>query len=376
MRTPNINKIAVWLGLSLLGATANADDIGIRLRFGLNDKTPTNWDGSVTVSPGQVAGISGWRFTIADSTDGTNSWSAATRPAVAARRANNPRLAALQTVGTNAPIADNGVLLTFTQVTEDSVAQVKTAQGSFSFKLSEAPYGKILNELGDAVEVERTASALPLTDAKTDDDYPSAAVAGDGTVFVAYTSFTPGLDRDARARRLDAAPDDLSFLAKAPGADQLWLRAVDGPRAGEPVAVTSAGRDIYRSAVAVDGSGTIWIFWSENTGYKPFPDNPLPNFDIWARAYKDGRLGAPQQISTSPENDVWPVAATDAKGRVWVAWQGARNQVFRIFERHQDGEGWRRCRPAAARPFSRITSLITSGMSCCEPERIRVLIMA
>ena len=37
---------------------------------------------------------------------------------------------------------------------------------------------------------------------------------------------------------------------------------------------------------------------------------------------------------------------------------------------------WRRCRPAVARPFSRITSLITSGMRCCEPERIRVLIMA
>ena len=334
-----MKKIALLLGLSLLGAAVNADEAGFRLRFGLNDKTPTNWDGSVTVSPGQVVAISGWRFTSADSTDGTNTWQAATRPAVGPRRANNPRRAA-QNARPNAPIADNGVLLSLTGVTEESVVQVKTLQGDFTFKIAEAPYGKILNELGEAVEVERTASAVTLTDAKTDDDYPSAAVAADGTVFAAYTSFTPGLDRDSRAKRWETAPADLSFLTKAPGGDQLWLRAVDGPRAGAAIAVTATGRDIYKSTVAVDGSGTVWIFWSENTSYKPYPDNPLPNFDIWARSFKDGQLGAPQQISTSPENDIWPVATTDAKGRVWVAWQGARNQVFRIFERHQDGGGW------------------------------------
>jgi len=332
-------KIAILLGLSLLGAAANADDVGFRLRLGLNDKVPAKWDGSVTVSPGKVVAISGWRFTSADSTDGSNRWQAATRPAIGPRRANNPRRAA-QNARPNAPLSDNGVLFTVSGVTEDSVVQVKTVQGDFSFKIAAVPYGKIVEELNAAVEVERTASAVTLTDAKTDDDYPSAAVAADGTVFAAYTSFTPGLDRDARGRRWESAPDDLSFLSKAPGGDQLWLRAVDGPRAGNAIAVTPAGRDIYKSAVAVDGSGVVWIFWSENTGYKPYPDNPLPNFDIWARSFKDGRLGEPQQISTSKENDIWPVAATDAKGRVWVAWQGARQEVFRIFERHQEGGGW------------------------------------
>ncbi len=68
-----MKKIALLLGLSLLAAAANADDVGVRLRFGLNDKTPINWDGSVTVSPGRVTAISGWRFASADSTDGTNS---------------------------------------------------------------------------------------------------------------------------------------------------------------------------------------------------------------------------------------------------------------------------------------------------------------
>jgi hypothetical protein len=335
-----MKKVAVILGLALLGAAVNAEEAGIRLRFGLNDKTPTNWDGSVTVSPGHVTNISGWRFTAADSTDGYASWQAATRPAIGPRRANNPNAAPRLNLGANTPISDNGVLLSFADVTDDSVVDVKTTQGEFSFKLGDVAYGKIVDELDSAVEVERTASAVTLTDAKTDDDYPSAALAADGTVFVAYTSFTPGLDRDQRARRLESAPTDFTFLSKAPGGDQLWLRAVDGPRKGEPVAVTTTGHDIYKSAVAVDGSGTVWIFWSENTAYQPFPNNPLPNFDIWARPFKNGELGAPQQISSAPENDVWPVATTDAKGRVWVAWQGARNQIFRIFERHQQGDGW------------------------------------
>ena len=334
-----MKKVALLLGLSLLGAAAHADDVGFRVRFGLNDKTPTNWDGSITVSPGRVTSISGWHFAGGDSTDGTNSWTASTRPATGPLRSNNPRLAG-QNARTNSLLSDNGVLLSFTDVTEDSVVQVKTEQGDFGFKIADVPYGKILPQLGEAVEVERTASAAVLTDSKTDDDYPSAALAADGTVFVAYTSFTPGLDRDERSKRWEKAPDDLAFLSKAPGGDQLWLRAVDGPRAGEAVAVTPTGRDIYKSAVAVDGSGTVWVFWSQNNNYKPYPDNPLPNFDIWARPFKDGKFGKPQQISTSKENDIWPVAATDAKGRVWVAWQGSRNQVFRIFERHQEGNGW------------------------------------
>ncbi|MEO6739954.1 MAG: DUF3604 domain-containing protein, partial [Chthoniobacteraceae bacterium] len=71
-----------------------------------------------------------------------------------------------------------------------------------------------------------------------------------------------------------------------------------------------------------------------------FPENGKPNFDIWARSLKDGKLSEPIQISNSPESDVWPVAATDSQGEVWVAWQGARERTFRIIERHRTKDGW------------------------------------
>jgi len=109
---------------------------------------------------------------------------------------------------------------------------------------------------------------------------------------------------------------------------------------GEAIAVTDKGADIYKSAVAVAGDGTVWVFWSQNKNYKPFPNNPAANFDIWARSLAGGKLGEAVKISESTENDIWPVAATDSAGKVWVAWQGARNGAFKILSRRQTGNGW------------------------------------
>src|SRR5262245_34850913 len=68
-------------------------------------------------------------------------------------------------------LADNGVLLTLSDVTEDSVVVVKSDQGEFSFKLSEIPYGALAERLSGAVEIERIAATRPLTrEAASDDD--------------------------------------------------------------------------------------------------------------------------------------------------------------------------------------------------------------
>ncbi len=338
MKSPLLSLLAV-----LSVATAVADDIGIKVRFGLEDKEATDWSGTVTVTPGSVTLIGGWRFIQQDKVDGTTGWSCRTRPTTVEnqRRSNNPNKQQARNANavTALPLADNGVLISFTGVTEDSHVTIKTPQGEFTLALADVPGGKILPELNGAVEVERTSSAQPFTtDAKTDEDYPSGTAAADGTVWATWQSYTPGLDRAVRAKSFETEPGDLKFLATAPGADQLWLR----PTNGEAIAITPAGRDIYKSSVAVDGAGLVWVAWAENPNYKPFPDNPRPNFEIFVRSYdpKTKKLGEPVNLSDSPENDVWPVAATDSDGHVWVAWQGARENVFHIFERHQTKDGW------------------------------------
>ena len=338
MKSPLLSLLAV-----LCVTPVFADDIGIKVRFGLEDKEASDWSGTVAVSPGKVTLIGGWRFVQNDKVDGTTGWSCRTRPSILQqqRRSNNPAKEKnrLAEAVTSLPLADNGVLISFTGVNEASRVTIKTPKGEFTLAFSDIPPGKIIPELGGAAEVERTAATQPFTnDAKTDDDYPSSAVAADGVVWAAWQSFTPGLDRSERSKPYDKEPADLKFLSTAPGGDQLWLR----PITGEAVAITPTGRDIYKSAVAIDGAGLVWVIWAENSGYKPFPDNPRANFDIFARSYdpKAKKLGEPVNLSASPENDVWPVAATDGDGHVWVAWQGAKENVFRIFERHQTKDGW------------------------------------
>lgn len=335
----------LFFGLGVLSTTLPAAEVGVRIRFGLKDKQPEVWDGYVTVKPGTITHLSGWRFEQKDQIEGTAGWTASTRAAATVGRTNNPKKAAEAKTKANAnttvAMADNGVMMTLADVQESTVITVTTKQGNISFALSEIPYGKYIEKLDGAVEIERIAASKPLTTGgKTDDDYPSAAVGADGTVYVAYISFTPGIKREERTRTWEKEPNDLASLATPSGGDQLMLRVVKKGASGEPIAITETGADIYKSATALAGDGTLWIFWAQNKNYKPYPINPTSNFDIWGRSFKDGKLGDAVRISDSNESDVWPVATTDSTGKVWVAWQGARNGVFKILARRQDGSGW------------------------------------
>ncbi|HSH93751.1 MAG TPA: hypothetical protein VK968_06370 [Roseimicrobium sp.] len=333
------------LGLVVSFTHAQASEVGLRIRFGLTDDGNKTWDGSVSVAPGSVANISGWRFQQKDAVEGTTGWKAETRPLTVRRTNAAKKGAATQQKGKKKAaaaaaglMADNGVILRLVDVTEDSVVKVKTKQGDFDFKLSDVPYGKIAEKLNGAVDIERTAATQPISTQRTDDDFPAIAVAGDGTTYMAHVSFTPGLDRDERAKSWNQEPKDFAFLATPPGGDQLWLRIVKNGKAGEPIAVTPGKSDIYKTALALDGKGVLWIFWSENKSWQN--GKGTANFEIWARSFSGGTFSEPVNLSQNAASDVSPVAATDSKGKVWVAWQGVRDSVFRVLARHQTDKGW------------------------------------
>ena len=85
-----------------------------------------------------------------------------------------------------------------------------------------------------------------------------------------------------------------------------------------------------RTAVAVDGQGRAWIFYSaQRSG----------NFDLYARSARaDGSMSSEIRLTSDPGTDIFPVAATDATGRVWVAWQGFRNNNLEILTAAQNGD--------------------------------------
>ncbi|MEY2881725.1 MAG: hypothetical protein RLZZ15_4105, partial [Verrucomicrobiota bacterium] len=233
-------------------------------------------------------------------------------------------------------IADNGVFAVLTGVTEQSVVSIETAKGKFSFKLADIPYGKVREELGGAVDIERVAASRALTTTRDDDDFPALAVAADGTTAVAWVTYTPGIDRDERARAWDKAPADFSFLAKRPGGDRVWFRLQQNGRWSEPVAVTAGGGDVFKCAVAFDAQQRPWVFWSEN---KNWPAQPLANFELYAAPIVAGKVAAPINLSNHPGTDHSAVATTDSAGRIWLAWQAARDNRFVIVERHQAADG-------------------------------------
>ena len=76
MKTKNLLLPALAIGF--LSHTLTAEDVGVRVRLGVNDKTNTVWSGSAEVGPGAIESISGWRFQFSDAVEGS-SWKAETR---------------------------------------------------------------------------------------------------------------------------------------------------------------------------------------------------------------------------------------------------------------------------------------------------------
>lgn len=311
-------RIYITAFLFVASAVAgHADNLGVLIRFGHTDRRPMNWDGSISLSSGKIASIEGWRFDEADCVTGESSWKADTRHRQEMDQAEDH-------------MADNGVIVQFTGVDASTLATVKTARGDFSFKPGDMKPGASRRELDGAVSIECVPVTRALTYADNHDhDYPAIASDARGGTWVAWTSFTPGLDRGLRARGLQEEMKDFAELAKPTGGDQVWLRhrKPGDEKWGEPLAVTPGKGDVMRCAVAVDGKNRIWIFYSDRRG---------DFFSIYARSFDGQNFGEEMSLTDGRRNDLCPVAATDSTGRVWVAWQGADTTFFRIYASHQD----------------------------------------
>lgn len=145
-----------------LAAAIRADEVGLLVRFGLTDKEPAVWDGSVSVSAGKVDSVTGWRFQLKDEVSGLT-WKASTRP-LTVRRTNAQKKTGKtgKKKGSGEPMADNGVILHLTDVTNDSVVTLRLPKGEVSFSLSEVSYQKSITRFEGAVEIERVAATAKL----------------------------------------------------------------------------------------------------------------------------------------------------------------------------------------------------------------------
>jgi hypothetical protein len=278
----------------LPGALHAQGPASFRVLLGITDSASTRWDGTITAKQAGKVTAEGWRFEGVDNIDGTL-FHLNTHPD---RLFNNP---------TGGSLVANGFIINADSVSDSSEFAITTAQGDFTFRASEAPYGQGIYKLAGPVYVDRVSPAHRLTNTPEEEDYPSLAAGPDGIAWLAYLQFHHSFDHLKLRVTPRVDPKEYSQYAAPTGGDQVWVETYVNGVWGEPIAVTNAGNDQYRTAVAVDGSGRAWVFWPENHG---------GNFDIFARAVDASGPKERVQISKAPGSDIDPVAATDSNGRV------------------------------------------------------------
>lgn len=332
-------RIIRALTLSLLGlASVSAQGpTGVRLVLGLTDTAETRWDGSATVRGATITSMDPRRFESSDALLENNAWRVSTHPI---------RLFGGQ-IQVPRPVVANGVILWLDRSGEDVELTISTAQGNFTLRLGDIPYGRARHALNGRAMADRVPPIRRLTNSSDEQDYPAAAAGKDGSVWIAWMEFKHHPDHNRLRANFTEAPASFDRYKERPGGDQVFARRYVGGSWGEPVAITAPGGDLYRPSVAIDGSGRVWVFWSAQQN---------GNFDIWARAVENGKPGATVRISSEPGSDIDPVAATDSSGRVWVAWQGWRGGRSAIFAASQNGGS-----------FSRPTTLSSSNANEWNP---------
>ena len=210
------------------------------------DREGKKWDGSATIDRGKIAKIDPWRFGKDDEIASDGSWKLSTAPVLSFMH-----LVQRQTP----PVGPNGVILWLTGEDENSEIKVKTARGHFSFKLADLPYGKFHYALEGNAAADRIPPSWRLTDSPDEQDYPAAAVAPNGDIWLAYVEFRHRPDHDKLRAPYKEPPKDLSALVDASGGRSDSGEAFLRKSLEEPIAITPTGGDLYRPAIAVDGSG-------------------------------------------------------------------------------------------------------------------------
>ncbi len=317
-------SLVVFSLLSMgLASAQSRSETGVRILLGVTDTQSKTWDGSLSVRGGRLEKLEPWRFDGQDSISGSG-WKISTHAA-------ELFLGGIFYAAPASPIVPNGVVAQLSGTAEDSEIQVKTAQGDFEFRLSQIPFGSALNLLNGAVTVDRIPAFTQITSSPEEQDYPAAIRGKDNDMWLAYVEFHHAKNHNQLRADVKQPISDLQALASPTGGDQVFARHFSGGSWGEPIAVTDAGLDLYKTAIAQDGSGKVWVFWSENQG---------GNFDIWARSLDQGKPGARVRISRAEGSDIQPAATTDSNGQVWVAWQGWREGKAAIFSARQQGGGF------------------------------------
>ncbi len=192
--------------------------VAILLEFGVKDNAARDWSGSATVTGAKVVHREGYRFRKTDKLAGTDAWEAGSHRGLRVPP-KNPAVSKMERIATV------GVVLHLEDVKPDAKIAIRTQKGETAdVALSDALAGKPVPLWSGLAVVRRISVATPVVVTKTEDDFPAAAYGPDGTLWLAYVSYTL---RDP-SRRIEqhaykGQPKDFASLYQPGFADQVWL---------------------------------------------------------------------------------------------------------------------------------------------------------
>ncbi len=153
----------------------------------------------------------------------------------------------------------------------------------------------------DASQLVRSVLGLETPDVQ--EDFSAMCLDREGRVWVAYVAHDGQTDQLQVARATDGGLSRLATLA-GPGV-------------------------VHQPAIACDADNTIWVVWSQL--------DASGQWRLQARKIVDGRVAdETMTIEGASGSAVFCDAGTDAKGRVWVAWQSFRQSAGDLYAKCYD----------------------------------------
>jgi hypothetical protein len=287
----------------------------VLIEMGMKDKEPANWSGRAAVNGAKVVHREGYRFRPDDKLRDPDRWETSSHRGLRVPP-RNPAVSRME------GIATVGVVLHLSDIGDDASLSLTTAHEGAEkaeVKLKDVLAGHAQELWSGKARVRLITTATPLTSGKTEDDFPAAAYGPDGTLWVAYISYTVRDEsRRVEQKNFDAQPSDFKSLYTPEFADQLFVKYFRDGKWSEPLAITGPKEDLVRCGIAVDREGTVWVIYGANR---------QNSYLIYVRSLqwekeKQPRLSAEQQFQpmkgSGPDGN--PVVCTTQNGAIHAAW--------------------------------------------------------
>ncbi len=275
-----------------------------RIIFGALQERSADYSGAVSITGGKLVRVAPWRFFGSDAIEPPDKWKLTIKRTLLESQPDQPR--PLSTPGQIPMLSTAGVTVTV-DAPATATARVSTAQGAFDIHLSDLRSGRPLEFLDGDVMVHPAPTPQQISRAADgQNDYPSLAVARNGTVWVAWQSYK-----------------DLG--------DQVFARHSTPTGWSEPFRLTDNKGDVFHTAAGEDGQGRIWVVWSERTN---------EDWDLYARSYDGRQWSARSKLSSGDSPNIFHRLVADRSGGLHLVWTGYRNGQSHVLWSRQQRAGW------------------------------------